>query len=217
MAPDQPPSSLLVTSPGPGEGKTLASTNISIAMAQSGLDTLLVDTDLRKPRIHKALGIEKEPGLTNVIIGSEEIDSVISPTEIDNLDVLPAGEVPPNPSEILHSETFKGMVDDLKSKYDRVIFDSPPLAAVSDALILSQLVDGALLILEFGKTRKETLGRSLEQLHGIGAPLLGTVINEISKEGGGYYGYNYKYYRYSYYGDEEDKPRKEAGEDRLAS
>ena len=205
MSPDEPPKSLLVTSPGPGEGKTLASTNIAIAMAQSGLKTLLVDTDLRKPRVHKALGVTKTPGITTAITEDEPVFDVTQSTQVENLDILTAGDVPPNPSELLHSEKFEEIVGDLKEGYDRVIFDSPPLAAVSDALILSQIADGTLLILEFGKTRKETFQRSIEQLHGIGAPLLGTVINAISSEATGY-GYDYSYYRYSYYGEEKDEP-----------
>ncbi|MFB6264020.1 MAG: GumC family protein [Bradymonadaceae bacterium] len=203
MSPDKPPRSLLVTSPGPGEGKTLASVNISIAMAQSGLDTLILDTDFRKPRVHRALGVSKAPGVTTAITEDRPIGELVQRTEIENLDLLTAGDVPPNPSELLHSDKFRNIVEELHDGYDRIVFDSPPLAAVSDALILSQIADGTLLILEFGKTRKETLKRSLDQLHGIGAPLLGCVINSISQDATGY-GYDYSYYRYSYYGEEED-------------
>jgi capsular exopolysaccharide synthesis family protein len=216
MAPDDPPTTMLVTSPGPGEGKTLASTNTAIAMAQSGLDTLLVDTDLRKPRIHRALNLSKDPGMSGAIKGDYEVKDVTAETQIENLDVLTSGEVPPNPSELLHSERFGEIVETLRKEYDRVIFDSPPLAAVSDALILSQSVDGVLLILEFGKTRRGTFKRSLEQLHGIGAPLLGCVINEIDIDKTGY-GYDYSYYRYSYYGEEEQPRREKDGSSKLAS
>ena len=206
MSPDDPPQSILITSPGPQEGKTLTSTNFAIAMAQSGLDTLLVDTDLRRPRVHKALGLEKEPGLSGLVTGDvNSVASAVQPCSIKNLSALTAGEVPPNPSELLHSNTFESIYSELCQNFDRLIFDSPPLAAVSDALILSQIVDGVLLITEFGSTRRETLRRSLDQLHGIGAPLLGAVINDIKAEGPGY-GYDYSYYRYTNY-------KEDAGED----
>ncbi|MFB6372165.1 MAG: CpsD/CapB family tyrosine-protein kinase [Bradymonadaceae bacterium] len=176
-----------------------------------------MDTDLRKPRLHKAMGLEKEPGISSAITGDREVLDLVQQTPVDNLNLLASGEVPPNPSELLHSERFEEIFDELSNRFDRLIFDSPPLIAVSDALILSQLIDGVLLILEFGKTRRETFGRSLEQLRGIGAPFLGCVINEVAANGAGYYGYNYSYYQYSYYGDEEDKPRRTEDPDRLAS
>lgn len=215
MAPDSPPSSLLVTSPGPQEGKTVTSTNLAIAMAQAGQDTLLVDTDLRRPRIHKALGLEKEKGLSAAVAREDEpVEDMIQKSVVDNLSVLTAGEVPPNPSELLHSESFENIHEQLQGSFDRVIYDSPPLAAVSDALILSQLVDGALLITKFGSTRRETLRRGLEQLYGIGAPLLGAVINDMAPQGAGY-GYDYSYYRYYQY--EEETPRKDKEKPPLAS
>lgn len=201
MAPDSPPSSLLITSPGPQEGKTLTSTNLAIAMAQAGHETLLVDTDLRRPRIHKAVGVDKEPGLSSAVTGSTQLDDILQQSMTDGLSILTSGEVPPNPSELLQSESFEEIHEQLTEKFDRVIYDSPPLAAVSDALILSQLVDGVLLITQFGSTRRETLRRGLEQLYGIGAPLLGAVINDLAPERPGY-GYDYSYYRYYTYDDE---------------
>lgn len=200
MSPDEPPEAMLVTSPGPGEGKTVTATNMAIAMAQSGQKTLLVDSDLRRPRVHKALDLNKEPGLSEVITGSTALDDAVQTTMADNLHAVSSGEVPPNPSEMLHSRSFENFVSEARQKFDRVVFDSPPLAAVSDALIISNLVDGVLLIIEFGKTRRETLVRSLEQLRGIGAPLLGCVLNEVSQDSTGY---GYSYYRYAYYGDDD--------------
>lgn len=209
MAPDNPPKLLLVTSPGPGEGKTMTSVNMAIAMAQSGQRTLIIDADMRRPRLHKALGIEnKNHGLSSIILGNEELDNVVQPTRVENLSVLACGQIPPNPSELLHSERFAQLVEEVREKYDRVIFDSPPLGAVSDALVLSHSVDGALLILSFGNTQKEMLRRSVDQLMSIGAPLMGFVLNEIRADASGY-AYQY-YYRYSYdnRGDADgDKPR----------
>jgi len=209
MAPDNPPRLLLVTSPGPGEGKTMTSVNMAIAMAQSGQKTLIIDADMRRPRLHKALGIEnRDQGLSSIILGNEELDQVVQATRIENLSMLSCGQIPPNPSELLHSERFAKLVEEVGEKYDRVIFDSPPLGAVSDALVLSHSVDGVLLILSFGNTQKEMLRRSVDQLMSIGAPLMGFVLNEIRADASGY-AYQY-YYRYSYENrgaDDGEKPR----------
>ena len=196
MAPDDPPKVLLMTSPGPGEGKTLTSINMAIALAQSGEKTILIDSDMRRPRVHKALGLQNETGLSDIITGKSNLDDAIQSSNVeDDLDLISCGPIPPNPSELLHTERFREMVSELRHRYDRIIFDSPPLAAVTDALILSHSVDAVLLILKFAQTRQELLGRSIEQLAAIGAPLVGTVLNDVDESSG--YGYAY-YYRYRY-------------------
>ncbi len=204
MAPDNPPKLLLVTSPGPGEGKTLITINMAIAMAQSGLKTLIVDTDMRRPRVHKALGIENGTGISAAIVGKAKALDLVRETDVENLHVLSCGDIPPNPSELLHTDLFHQVVDELAAGYDRVIFDSPPLAAVSDALILSHSVDATLLILKFGQTRRELLKRSIDQLEAIGAPFMGCVLNDITADASSAYGYSYYYYRYRY--DSDDGP-----------
>lgn len=196
MSPDNPAKFLLVTSPGPSEGKTVTSVNMAIAMAQSGLRTLIIDSDMRRPRVHKALAVENEVGLSNAIMSEATLDEALQSTLIENLDALTCGTIPPNPSELLHADRFHELIDEIGAKYDRVIFDSPPLGAVADALILSQVVESVLLVMKFGQTRQEMLGRAVEQLEGIGAPFKGCVLNEVSSGAGGY-GYSY-YYRYSY-------------------
>lgn len=196
MAPDEPPEVILMTSPGPGEGKTLSSLNMAIALAQSGEETIVVDSDMRRPRIHKALGIDDEPGMSQILTEDLDLDDAIAESPVEEgPDVLTCGPVPPNPSELLHTERFRDLVDRLRNRYDRVVFDSPPMAAVADALILSHSVDAVLLILRFGQTRQDTLSRSVEQLEAIGAPLLGAVLNDIDESSG--YSYAY-YYRYRY-------------------
>jgi capsular exopolysaccharide synthesis family protein len=207
MSPDNPPALMLVTSPGPSEGKTITSVNTAIAMAQSGLKTLIIDADLRRPRLHKALGVGNDIGLSSLVRGDATLDTVTKATPIDGLFTITCGEVPPNPSEMLHSKRFHEIVEEMRGQYDRIIFDSPPLGAVSDALILSRVVDGVLLVVKYAKTRKEMLARSLDQMHGIGAPLMGIVLNEISRGGGGYYGYQY-YGNSSYYGSDSDEAAK---------
>jgi capsular exopolysaccharide synthesis family protein len=207
MSPDQPPKTVLVTSPGPSEGKTITSVNMAIAMAQSGLRTVIVDGDMRRPRLHKAMGLDNELGLSSIIKGDATVDDAVQTTFTENLHAVSCGDVPPNPTEMLHSEKFQDLVGELAERYDRVVFDSPPLGAVSDALIISNEVDGLVLVLKFAKTRREMLRRSLDQMRAIGAPLMGVVLNEISYEVGGYYGYSY-YGSYSYYGeDERESPK----------
>lgn len=200
MASNNPPQVLTITSPGPGEGKTMISCNVSIAMAQSGLRTVIIDADLRRPRVHKAFGVENDNGLVDLLTSPAGIDDVVQETGIENLSVITSGSIPPNPSELLHGPKFQALVDKLREKYDRVIFDSPPMGAVSDPIIISRSVDGTLLVLMFGKTRRELLRRSIEQLVTVGAPLLGCVLNNIDMSRSSYYGYSY--YRYNY----EDSP-----------
>lgn len=208
MSPDKPPQLLLVTSPGVGEGKTLISLNMSIAMAHSGQRTVIVDSDMRRPRVHKALNMENTAGLSNLIMGTSTVDEVVRPTGVENLEVISCGDIPPNPLELLHQDKFQDVVAELRRKYDRVIFDSPPLAAVSDGLVLSHSVDAVLLILKFGQTRRELLKRSIDQMEALGAPFMGCVLNDIDAGAGGAYGYSYYYYRYRYEEDEDDKGKK---------
>jgi capsular exopolysaccharide synthesis family protein len=203
MAADEPPKLLLVTSPGPGEGKTLISSNMAIAMAQSGLKTLIVDNDLRRPRVHKALGLKNAKGVSEIAIGEATLEETLLPSGIENLWVLPAGDIPPNPTELMHTARFEKLIEELSQKFDRVILDSPPIGAVADALILSRFVDAVLLVVKYGTTRRETFRRSIDQLDAIGAPLMGCVLNDIKKDAAGY-GYSYYYYRYNY----EEKPTK---------
>lgn len=203
MAADEPPKLLLVTSPGPGEGKTLISSNMAIAMAQSGLKTLIVDNDLRRPRVHKALGLKNAKGVSEIAIGEATLEETLLPSGIENLWVLPAGDIPPNPTELMHTARFEKLIEELSQKFDRVIMDSPPIGAVADALILSRFVDAVLLVVKYGTTRRETFRRSIDQLDAIGAPLMGCVLNDIKKDAAGY-GYSYYYYRYNY----EEKPTK---------
>jgi capsular exopolysaccharide synthesis family protein len=178
----------------------MISCNVSIAMAQSGLRTVIIDADLRRPRMHKAFGMENTEGLVDLLTTSKSIEDVAQESGVENLHVITSGAIPPNPSELLHGPTFQKLVDALREQYDRVIFDSPPMGAVSDPIIISRSVDGTLLVLMFGKTRRELLRRSIEQLVTVGAPLLGCVLNNIDVNRSGYYGYSY--YRYNY----EDSP-----------
>jgi capsular exopolysaccharide synthesis family protein len=214
MSADKAPRLLLVTSPGPGEGKTLISANMAIAFAQSGLRTIIVDNDLRRPRVHKALGVKNNRGVSEIAIGGGKLDELAMATEVENLWVLPAGQIPPNPTELMHTKRFEDLLTELTQKYDRVILDSPPIGAVADALILSRFVDAVLLVVKYGTTRRETFRRSIDQLDAIGAPLMGCVLNDIKKDAAGY-GYTYHYYRYNY--EEVPEKRGKSKSSKLAS
>lgn len=212
ISPDNPPKMLLVTSPGPGEGKTLLSSNMAIAMAQSGFRTLIVDCDLRRPRVHKAMGLENSAGVSDVVSGAATLADAIQSTEVENLFALPAGHIPPNPSELLHTKAFAELLKGLRNQFDRILLDSPPVGAVADAMILSRSVDGVLVVLKYGQTRRELFRRSIDQLEAIGAPLMGCILNDVKRNAAGY-GYSYYHYRYNY----EERPDSDSKKNKLAS
>jgi capsular exopolysaccharide synthesis family protein len=193
MAPDNPYRALLVTSAGPSEGKTTVACCIAVAMAQAGQRVLLVDCDLRRPRLHRVFKRTNDFGLTNALLDSSVLDDARLPTEVPNLSVLPSGPIPPNPSEILHSARFAALLETLKGRYDRVILDSPPVAAVTDATVLSTQVDGTVVVARAFATRKEIARQAVRSLVDVGATVAGAVLNAVDFER-----YEYKYY-YSYY------------------
>jgi capsular exopolysaccharide synthesis family protein len=198
MTPDQPLKRLLVTSSDPQEGKTTVATNLAITMAQSGSRTLLIDTDMRRPRIHRAFGLPNDAGMSNLIVGQMRPDEVIKETVVPNLYVLPCGPIPPNPAELVHTQRFKQLLVELDGKFDRIILDSPPVAAVTDALILSDEVDGVVLVVKAGRTMREVVLRTKQSLDDVNARIFGVVMNDVDLERRGY-GYYYYYQRYGYY------------------
>ena len=197
---DQGLHSLVVTSANPSEGKSMTAVNLAIVLAQSGQKVVLVDADMRKPRLHKIFGIMRKPGLSEVLAsGLPPESSLISvgPTlapGVPNLRVLVAGGKAPNPAELLGSQRMQAVVDYLKQESDVVIFDAPPLLAVADAQVTGRMVDGTLLIVNTQKTSGTDLQRAIEMLEQVNVPLWGVVLNRLSRSGRGYYYYSYDYY-----------------------
>jgi len=182
-----------VTSPGPQDGKTTVAINLAVTMAQAGGRVLLIDTDMRKPRVHKSFGIKSDKGISSVIAGDIQLKDAIFKSEVPNLDVLPCGPMPPNPAELLHTERFRQVLSQCRSNYDRVVMDSPPIAPVTDPAIIGSVTDGVVLVLRAGHTTREAAQFARRQLGDAGARILGIVINQTDRKGIGY-GYGYGYY-----------------------
>jgi polysaccharide biosynthesis transport protein len=202
MAPDRPFQTLLVTSAGPSEGKTTVACCIAVAMAQAGQRVVLIDCDLRRPRIHRIFGKDSKVGVTTALL-QESIDDVIFSTEVPNLSVIVAGPIPPNPAEILHSERFKRFLEKVQGKFDRVILDSPPVVPVTDGVILSTLVDGTILVVRAFKTTKDLARHALRALLDVGANVAGSVLNAVNLNRGEYKYSHYYYYRRDGYAADE--------------
>ncbi len=210
----------LVTSVGPAEGKTTTAANLAVVMAQGGQRTILVDADLRRPRIHKVFDCANEVGLTSLLVGEvESLDEALRSTEVDGLRVLPCGAVPPNPAELLGSARMAHLLDELSAHADIVILDSPPILAVTDAGILAGMGTGTILVAEAGETRLEAFAQGAELVKKTGGNLLGIVLNRLHSKHGGYYYYHYNYYsRYGYgYGENGDGAGNGKGDARHAN
>jgi len=193
---DQMPQVVLLTSATPKEGKTLVAVNLGAAMAQAGCRTLLIGADMRRPRAHKILELENGAGLSNILSSVSGVDEVIKPTGIPNLDIITAGPVPPNPSELLGSKRMPELISSLRERYEHIIIDTPPATAVTDAAILAQHADGVVLISKAFVTPKELVRSAIEALQKVNAKIFGVVLNSVnmSKEGAYYYQYAYYYY-----------------------
>jgi capsular exopolysaccharide synthesis family protein len=202
---DKKVKSALVTSSVPGEGKSTTVANLAITFAQMGAKTLLIDADLRRPVLHGIFGCSRNDGLTNVLVGRSTLEEAIHETRIDGLNLLVSGTLPPNPSELLNSKVMAKLVDKVSSVYDFVLFDTPPVIAVTDAAVLSTNVDGVVLIVKSGETSREVIERSRMLLDKVNANLLGVLVNGVHLSM--MYGSYYQYYQYYYYSGDGRKKR----------
>jgi capsular exopolysaccharide synthesis family protein len=208
---------LLMTSPEPGDGKTTSASNLAIAIAQTGRSVLLLDADFRKPTQHKNLDVKDSVGLSSVLAGRETLERAIQHTGVEGLDILPCGPIPANPSEILNSREFGELIDSLAMRYDHIIFDSPPVNAVTDARILGAVCDATILVLRADKSTRKSGEHARNSLLTVGAKILGAIVNDAPNRKG------YEVYGGSYYGNvdsgkrQDDTRGKSGGRKRLAS
>ncbi len=207
---DESLKTVVVTSAGPREGKSTTVANLAITLAHMGSKVVLVDSDLRRPVIHSIFGLEKENGLTNYMIDSIPFETILKPTMIDNLTIVPCGLLPPNPSELLGSQKMDDFINRLKSKFDMILFDSPPVIAVTDAAVLGNKVHGVVMVISAGNTNRDAIGRSKSLLENVNARIIGAVLNNVNVTST--YGSSYYHYYHFYYGGKSKKARKSARE-----
>ena len=222
---DKPTRSILITSAGPGEGKSTTAANLGVVMAQAGHRVLLIDADLRRPRQHKIFDLAGNSfGLTNLLLrmlleedgrsvtesAAELMEGAIHETQQPGLYLLTSGPLPPNPAELVGSEKMSKLLETLESYFDMIIVDSPPCLAVTDAVVLSTRVDGVALVSNSGATRRKQLQEAVARLNDVNADILGVILNRLTAKTGGYY--YYYYYSRSYYGDDTGEDAR-AGKD----
>lgn len=213
-----PPKVIMVTSARPQEGKTTTSINTAIVLAQKGVRVLLIDADLRRPSVHKTLGMGPRSGLSNVLTGSANLQQAITTTPVlTNLSILPAGTPPPNPAELLASSNMRDVIAELREQYDHIVIDTPPTLSVTDAVVLSPRADATILVIRCGQTTKQALRRSRDILTQVNAHVAGVLLNAVDLSSPDYY-YYYEYQgKYTHYYQEEPVDSGDGKTPRVAS
>ncbi len=191
---DDPARLIAVTSSVPNEGKSTTAINIALALAEAEHEVVLVDGDLRKPSLNTYIDVVGSVGFSTVLSGSASLDEALQKSQFARLTVLAAGTTPPNPSELLGSQTAKKILNELRGKFDYVVVDTPPLLAVTDGAVLATAADGTLLVVRAGETKREQLEHAIGSLRDVGATVLGSILNMVPASRGGSYDYNYYYY-----------------------
>lgn len=202
---DNTPRVLVITSAVPGEGKSTTAVNLALALAEAGHSVVVVEGDLRRPRVGKYLGVIGSVGVSTVLVGQARVEDVVQPTSHVGVDVIAAGPIPPNPSELLGSEAARYLIDELRRRYDYIIIDAPPLLPVTDAAVLSVQADGALIVTRYGHSRRDEVARAVENLTKVSGRVLGAVFTMVPGGKGSAYEYSY------YYGADPNAPRMAAG------
>jgi exopolysaccharide transport family protein len=205
---------LVVSSANPGEGKTTTVANLASSLALNGAKVLAVDADLRRPTMHQHFGVAKTPGLTDLIVGKCQASQAIQATRFKGLQILPCGYVPPNPAELLGSPAMKHVVEALKSHYDWVLIDTPPILAMADTPVLCPLVEGVILVVGAEVSGRPTLQRAIDQIVGVGGKIVGVVLNKVNLERNSYYYGQYygEYYR-AYYAEGSSRQARAASDE----
>jgi succinoglycan biosynthesis transport protein ExoP len=199
------PQVILISSAGPGEGKTITTANLAVTMAQAGSKVIVLDCDMRRPKMHKVFGMTRNRGMSNLLVGNDSAEGAVLHTDIPNLDIIPCGPIPPNPSEMLGSDRMAALLDTLRKHYNHILIDSSPSTAVTDAVVLSKSVDGIVLVIRAGDTAREIVKNGVAQFEAVGSRVLGAVLNGVDMGRDSYYYYQYYYY---YYGEDGDRKKK---------
>jgi capsular exopolysaccharide synthesis family protein len=205
----KPPQTILVTSSQPSEGKTTTAINTAITLAQSDVDVVIIDCDLRRPRLHNHFGLENTHGLTNYLSGERNTENLLKPyKDLPRLKVITSGPIPPNPAELLSSNEMKNLLQFLRGNFKHIVIDSPPAISFTDAAILSTLVDGVVLVAMAGKSSIHLMRRFKQRLGNLGARIYGVVLNGIKANSAeyDYYGYGYTYSYYTAAHDDDSTP-----------
>ncbi len=198
----------VVTSANPGEGKTTTVANLAAALAHNGAKVLAIDADLRRPTLYQHFGLQKTPGLTDLIVGKATASQVIQTTRIEGLQLLSCGYQPPNPAELLGSPMMKQVLEALRSHYEWLLLDTPPALAMADTAVLSALVEGVVLVLAAEQATRPSVARAIDQVHGVGGKVIGTVLNKVNLERNSYYySQHYGEYYRSYYAEKSVRSR----------
>ncbi len=191
---DKPLKNIVITSAVPEEGKTTTIVNLAMVFAQSGSKTLLIDADLRRPNIHKVFDLFNHIGVTNILAKHDDYKQYLRKVNVENLHVLTSGPIPPNPSELLASQSMQQFIEKINQDYDIVLMDAPPVGIVTDAAILSTIVDGTILVANSGVIEIDAIQRAKESLDKVNANIVGVVLNRLTKDiRGGYYCYDFYY------------------------
>lgn len=183
---------ILITSSEPGEGKTYTAANLATVSAQAGNSVLLIDGDMRKPQVHQRFQVSNLVGLSTVMIKEESLESCLMDTHVPNLSVLPSGPIPPNPSELLASQSFAELLEECQRYFDLIYIDSPPILAVTDALVLGRITDGTIMVVDAQHTNRNAAIKAVSMLNQVNTRFLGVVLNRIERKSGTAYYYYYQ-------------------------
>lgn len=188
---DQVTQVIMATSAGPEEGKSTVVGNLAVTYAQDNRNVLLIDADMRKPTVHRTFQLSNKSGLSSVLSRQSTLDEAIQKTEVPNLSVMTAGAIPPNPAEMLNSNSMSQVMSELRKQFDVILIDTPPVLAVTDAQLLASLSDGVLMVINTGKVKKEVALKAKETLERVNARMLGVVLNNVKRKAGEEYYYYY--------------------------
>jgi capsular exopolysaccharide synthesis family protein len=204
---DRPPKTIVFSSALPQEGKSATVVNMAVTFAQLGERVLVVDSDLRKPRLHKIFEVENKMGLSSYLTGKDPLKDVVQKTFVENVFLIPSGPIPPNPSELVNSKKMKSLMTDQDNGFDFVLFDTPPVLAVIDAVIMSSIAEVTVFLIKAGKTQRKPFLNAVGKLKKAGARIIGTIFNELEVKSSDFHFMDYyRYYKYDYYGDSENNP-----------